>query len=65
VCLLGPDGAGKSTVGKRLVETHPFPLVYMNMGINPEASNVMLPTTRLYLSWKRHRGIITPQGGPP
>jgi thymidylate kinase len=47
VALIGPDGAGKTTVGRRLERCLPVPVKYIYMGGNPEASNVLLPTTRL------------------
>jgi thymidylate kinase len=56
VALIGSDGAGKSTVARRVVERLPFPSEYLYMGVNLEASPVMLPTTRLALAIKRRRG---------
>lgn len=56
VALVGPDGAGKTTLARQLVEALGMPAVYLYMGINLEASNVMLPTTRLALEVKRWRG---------
>ncbi len=56
VALIGSDGAGKSTVARRVVEQLPFPSEYLYMGVNLEASPVMLPTTRLALAIKRRRG---------
>lgn len=56
VALLGADGAGKSTIGRRLVEVLDVPTSYVYMGINLDASNVVLPTTRLLLEVKRWRG---------
>src|SRR6266571_1664289 len=47
VALIGPDGAGKTTIGRRLEQTLPLPVRYVYMGINYEASNHVLPTTRL------------------
>jgi thymidylate kinase len=56
VALIGPDGAGKSSViplvGARL--GRPTKRIYM--GVNLEASRLMLPTTRLALEAKRRRG---------
>lgn len=57
VALVGPDGAGKSTVcaGLRSADL-PRPVRVVYMGVNLEASSLMLPTTRLVLAVKRRRG---------
>src|SRR5262249_25839246 len=47
VALVGPDGAGKTTIGRRLERTFPIPLKYVYMGDNLDACNFLLPTTRL------------------
>jgi thymidylate kinase len=65
VALIGPDGAGKSTIGRRLQASVGLPIKYVYMGINLEASNVMLPTTRLALAFKRSGGGQLAMGGPP
>lgn len=56
VALIGPDGAGKSTIGRKLQEVSPLPIKYVYMGVNLESSNLVLPTTRLLLEVKRARG---------
>ncbi len=56
VALIGPDGAGKSTIGRKLQLISPLPLKYVYMGVNLESSNLVLPTTRLLLEVKRARG---------
>jgi thymidylate kinase len=56
VALIGPDGAGKSTVSERLPALLGRPAHHVYMGINLEASNLLLPTTRLLLEVKRWRG---------
>ena len=65
VALIGPDGAGKSTIGQRLEASLPLPAKYVYMGINLESSNVVLPTTRLLLEARRARGIRPDMAGPP
>lgn len=57
VALVGADGAGKSTVTAKL-ETGALarPVKRIYMGVNLEASSLMLPTTRLLLAAKRRRG---------
>lgn len=56
VALIGPDGAGKTTIARRLPGVLPMPATYIYMGVNLEASRLMLPTTRLALAMKRRRG---------
>ena len=52
VAVIGADGAGKTTVTKRLLETLPVRMKYLYMGWNPESSNFALPTSRLMLHLK-------------
>ncbi|HEX5579064.1 MAG TPA: hypothetical protein VFY43_05290, partial [Candidatus Limnocylindria bacterium] len=47
VAIIGPDGAGKTTIARRLEESLPMPTRYLYMGWNYEASNVMLPFNQL------------------
>jgi hypothetical protein len=68
VALVGADGAGKSTISL-LLETAPLPapVKRIYMGVNLEASTLMLPTTRLLVLAKRARGgrpdlVGTPPG---
>jgi thymidylate kinase len=56
VALIGPDGAGKTTLARQLVDALGIPAAYLYMGINLEASSVMLPSTRLVLEVKRRLG---------
>lgn len=56
VAMVGPDGAGKTTVCRELAVALRVPTQYVYMGINLEVSNVLLPTTRLWLEMKRWRG---------
>lgn len=55
VALIGPDGAGKSTVARE-VARRVAPARYLYMGVNLEESTLTLPTTRLALALKRARG---------
>jgi thymidylate kinase len=64
VALIGPDGAGKTTIGRRLENELPLPVKYVYMGINTAASNHLLPTTRAVRAIKRALGIDRDQGGP-
>jgi thymidylate kinase len=65
VALIGADGAGKTTVGRRLQETLPLPAKYLYMGVNLDSSNCMLPTTRLIRMMKRLLGHKPDVAGPP
>ena len=56
VALIGPDGAGKTSITKRVGELLPVPSTRIYMGVNLESSSLMLPTTRLILMLKRARG---------
>ena len=56
VALVGPDGAGKSTIARSVIEHLPYDATTVYMGINLEASSTMLPTTRVLLGLKRRRG---------
>jgi len=47
IALIGGDGAGKTTITRRLLDARRLPFRYLYMGINLESSNVALPTTRL------------------
>lgn len=56
VALIGPDGAGKTTVTRMLQQQSVLPFKYVYMGINMDASNVAMPTARLAHVLKRHFG---------
>ena len=65
VALLGPDGAGKTTIGRSLARTLQVPIKYLYMGINADSSNRALPTTRLIRAIKRACGAKGDTTGPP
>lgn len=65
VALIGPDGAGKTTVANRLPGLLPVPVRYLYMGVSTDSSNVMLPTTRLARRIKRALGAPPDVAGPP
>lgn len=46
VALVGPDGAGKTTVARRLEAEPGLKVRYLYMGVSIDSSNVTLPTTR-------------------
>ena len=65
VAIIGPDGAGKSTITELLEhEPMPAPVKRIYMGVNLEASSLMLPTTRLALAVKSARGRRSDMVGP-
>jgi thymidylate kinase len=65
IALLGADGAGKTTIGRRLEEDAKLRIKYIYMGINPDAVNRVLPTTWLWMKVKKTIGMASDQGGPP
>ncbi len=65
VALIGADGAGKTTIGRRLEKESTLPMKYIYMGVKPESSNHTLPTTRMILKIKRALGKTSHVGGPP
>jgi thymidylate kinase len=64
VALIGPDGAGKTTVARQLEQVLPFPVEYVYMGVNPDSSNYLLPTTRAVRAFRRRRGVSPDTSGP-
>ena len=64
IALIGADGSGKTTIGRRLESETDYPLEYIYMGNNISASNYILFTTRLWQQLKRWRGKAEDQGGP-
>ena len=65
VALVGPDGAGKTTVGRRLEGALAVPAKYLYMGVNADAGTNLLPTTRLAHALKRAMGAAPDTAGPP
>jgi len=65
VALIGPDGAGKTTVARLLPDLLPVPVRYLYMGVSTDSSNVMLPTTRVARRIKRATGAPPDTAGPP
>ena len=65
VALIGADGAGKTTVARRLPDLLPVPVRYLYMGVSTDSSNVMLPTTRVTRRIKRATGAPPDTAGPP
>jgi thymidylate kinase len=59
VALIGPDGAGKTTISRQLAETFPLPVKYFYMGASTRASDILLPTTRLLRGLKRLGGKLS------
>jgi len=62
VALVGPDGAGKTTVARELEQKLPLPTTYLYMGVSPGSANRLLPTTRAVHALRRRRGAGS--GGP-
>jgi thymidylate kinase len=65
VALIGPDGAGKTSVARKLEHALGVPAKYIYMGVNWDASEQLLPTTRLIQAIRRARGKTSAPGGPP
>lgn len=65
VALIGPDGAGKTTIARRLEHNLPRPVKYVYMGVSRDSSNVMLPITRLIHAVKKALGAPPDTAGPP
>jgi glycosyltransferase involved in cell wall biosynthesis/thymidylate kinase len=53
VALIGCDGAGKTTVARALERDTDLPVSYLYMGVSPDSSNRLLPTTRAAHALKR------------
>ena len=59
VALIGPDGAGKTTITAQLRQASCVPIKCLYMGINIEASDHALPTSRLVEHLKRRRKAVS------
>ena len=64
VAIIGPDGAGKTTISRQLERTLPVRVKYLYMGVNLQTSNLVLPTTWLFLTLRRLRGMRPDMTGP-
>jgi thymidylate kinase len=64
VALVGCDGAGKTTVARRLEGEIERPIRYLYMGVSADSSNRSLPTTRLAHRIKRAAGAPPDTRGP-
>jgi thymidylate kinase len=64
VALVGPDGAGKTTIARRLEHELGLPVRYLYMGVSADSSNRALPTTRVAHRIKRALGAPPDTRGP-
>ena len=64
VALVGCDGAGKTTVARRLEGEIDRQIRYLYMGVSADSSNRSLPTTRLAHRIKRAAGAPPDTRGP-
>ena len=64
IALIGPDGAGKTTIARLLPGRLPMPTCYLYMGVAAESSNRLLPTTRMIEALKAHRRRSAAVAGP-
>lgn len=53
IAVIGPDGAGKTTITRMLEGSRILRLKYLYMGVNTSSSNIALPTSRLVEYLKR------------
>jgi thymidylate kinase len=52
IAIIGPDGAGKTTLTRMLESSGMLPFRYLYMGVDLNASNIALPTSRLFQRMK-------------
>jgi len=55
VAVIGPDGAGKTTLTRRLESSNLLPFRYLYMGVAISSSNAALPTSLLWNRLKEQR----------
>ena len=65
IALIGPDGAGKTTISRRLEGMLPRPVKSIYMGVNLDSSNMLLPTSQALRALKRALGAPPDVAGPP
>ena len=68
VALIGPDGAGKTTIARMIESSFPVPIKYLYMGVSVESSNLALPTTRVveyFKRWRRKKTGVAPSKTVP
>jgi len=65
VALVGPDGAGKTTVARLLQAELPLPARSLYMGVSADSSGTLLPTRRVVRTLKRRLGSPPDTAGPP
>lgn len=68
VALIGADGAGKTTIARKLEEGFEKPIKYLYMGVSMTSTNTALPTSRLAYWVKRKiskKKGVKMQEGPP
>ena len=53
IAVIGVDGAGKTTITRKLLDSFPVPMKYLYMGRSIESSNFALPTSRLFHNMRR------------
>ena len=64
VALIGPDGCGKSTISKKLLQDPSFRSKRIYMGVDRDESNYALPTTHLIRWVKRTFNVGENREGP-
>ena len=65
VAIIGPDGAGKTTVCKEIERHAALPVKYIYMGGNLADSNIVSPLWKPLIALKRLRGKNRSMGAPP